>query len=270
MTLSIGISPCPNDTYIFGGLALGRVPGPEFSFRLEDVETLNRLATEAALDVVKVSVAAAAGILDKYALLDCGGALGRGCGPLLVARPGMSLERLRDARIAGPGAATTATLLLRLTTLAQEENLVQTTYDQVMDMVAAGEADAGVVIHEGRFTYGGKGLDLLLDLGEWWETETGLPIPLGVIAIRRSLGQGTAQQVATAIRASLVFARHNEAAIWPYIVDHAQELSEVVIREHIATFVTPFSENLGSEGRHAVERLLVAAGWQGAGESVWV
>lgn len=256
-TLSLGISPCPNDTYIFGALALGLVksPGLGFSVDLQDVETLNRAAADGRFDVIKLSAAAAAQLLDSYALLPCGGALGRGCGPLVVVRPGFGTADLRNARVAIPGRLTTAARLLHLTGLHHGE-LLELRYDEVMPAVAAGTVDAGVVIHEGRFTYGALGLELLLDLGAWWEAETGLPIPLGVIGIRRELGPQVAGQVAEGIRASLAFARQQDAAIWPYIVQHAQEMDPAVIHQHINMFVTDFSMDLGPEGQGAVARLL--------------
>ena len=256
--LSLGISPCPNDTYIFEAWVRGRTPGPNVNVELHDVETLNAMAARGAPDVVKLSVAACAGVLDEYALLDCGGALGRGCGPLVVARNALGPEELSGKRMAIPGRMTTANLLLTLTGLHTGER-VEMGYERVMDTVVMGEVDAGVIIHEGRFSYAARGLKLVLDLGAWWEAETGLPIPLGAIAVRRSLGPEVATRVGAAIRASLAHARSHPDDAWPWIVEHAQEMSPKVIREHIATFVTDFSERLGPEGRDAVARLVAAA-----------
>lgn len=254
--LTLGISPCPNDTYIFGGLLTGHVQADGLSFAptLADVEELNAMARANTPDVVKISVAAGADILDDYGLLPCGGALGRGCGPLLVA--GKPDEEVR--RVAIPGRKTTAALLLELSGLAPGER-VEVRYDRIMDSVASGEFDAGVLIHESRFTYAEHGLHLLADLGAWWEADTGLPIPLGAIAIKRSLGPDVAARVADAIRQSLTFARSGEFDLWPFIRQHAQELSDEVIKAHIAMFVTDFSFDLGPEGKGAVERLLRAA-----------
>jgi len=282
-TLTLGISPCPNDTFIFEALVHGRVQAAGLCFhtRLEDVETLNAKAGCGEYDVVKISVAAAVGFLDKYALLPCGGALGRGCGPLLVARPEAAPEGMAgimDKPVAIPGRLTTAHLLLELTGLHHGPRPVLR-YDEVISAVELGHAlgmldsstegggspsearsiAAGVVIHEGRFTYKSRGLVKLLDLGEWWERATGLPIPLGAIAIRRSLGPDVARSVALAIRASLTQARQAPEVAWPWIVEHAQELSPEVIRAHIETFVTDFSLDLGEEGQAAVTRLLEAA-----------
>ncbi len=259
-TLSLGISPCPNDTYIFEALVHGRIDtgGLAFDTRLEDVETLNAKAERGEYDVVKISVAAAARFLDKYALLPCGGALGRGCGPLLVARPGARLEDIADEPMAIPGKLTTAHLLLELTGLHHGPRPVLR-YDEVIPAVAQGKVAAGVVIHEGRFTYEAHGLRKLLDLGEWWERDTGLPIPLGAIAVRRSLGPDIARLVAEAIRASLTHARKHPEDAWLWITAHAQELSPEVIRAHIEMFVTDFSLDLREEGKAAVTRLLEAA-----------
>ena len=256
--LSLGISPCPNDTYIFEAWVRGRTPGPNVNVELHDVETLNAMAARGALDVVKLSVAACVGVLDEYALLDCGGALGRGCGPLVVARDALGPEELSGKRMAIPGRMTTASLLLTLTGLHTGER-VEMGYERVMDTVVMGEVDAGVIIHEGRFNYAARGLKLVLDLGAWWEAETGLPIPLGAIAVRRSLGPEVATGVGAAIRVSLTHARSHPDDAWPWIVEHAREMSPKVIREHIATFVTDFSERLGPEGRDAVARLVAAA-----------
>ncbi|MFO7597598.1 MAG: 1,4-dihydroxy-6-naphthoate synthase [Desulfocurvibacter africanus] len=258
--LSLGISPCPNDTYIFEALVHGRVDagGLTFDTRLEDVETLNAKAWQGEYDVVKISVAAAVRFLDKYALLPCGGALGRSCGPLLVARPGVRLEDIADVAVAIPGRLTTAHLLLELTGLHHGPRPVLR-YDEVIPAVAEGKVAAGVVIHEGRFTYEAHGLRKLLDLGEWWERDTGLPIPLGAIAVRRSLGPDIARLVAEAIRASLTHARKHPEDALPWITAHAQELSTEVIRAHIEMFVNDFSMDLREEGKAAVTRLLEAA-----------
>ncbi len=269
--LTLGISPCPNDTYIFEALVHGRIDmgGLAFETSLEDVETLNAKAARGEYDVVKVSVAAVVRFLDEYALLPCGGALGRGCGPLLVGRPGMALADIAHATVAIPGKLTTAHLLLELTGLHHGPRPVLR-YDEVIPAVSQGRAfstdsgtaqpmAAGLVIHEGRFTYEAHGLVKLLDLGEWWERETGLPIPLGAIAIRRSLGPDVARQIAEAIRASLAFARRDPQAAWPWIMENAQEMAPEIVSAHIAMFVTDFSMDLGDEGKAAVARLLDAA-----------
>ncbi len=262
MTLSLGFSPCPNDTFIFSALVEGRSPLPQglgqLSLHMADVEELNALAARAALDVTKLSAAAAAGVLEDYVLLDAGGALGRGCGPLLVAARPCAPDDLADAVIAIPGRQTTGNLLLSLHGAfagPRKEML----FDAVMPAVAAAEAEAGVVIHEGRFTYAERGLSLVLDLGAWWEEAMKAPIPLGVIAAKRSLGKERIQAVDRAIRSSLRLAWNNPEAGQGFIRAHAQEMDEMVLRSHIATFVNEFSLDLGEEGRAATRLMLEKA-----------
>ncbi|KAF0234169.1 MAG: hypothetical protein FD177_1081 [Desulfovibrionaceae bacterium] len=256
----MGISPCPNDTFIFHALLHGlapREPGfPLSRLVMADVEELNSLAARGELDVVKISMAAMADAAPHYRLLPCGGALGRGCGPLLVTRadrtPGTPIETL-----ALPGARTTASLLAELSGIPGRR--VQMRYDEVMPAVIRGEVDAGVVIHEGRFTYAAQGLALLQDFGVWWEGRYGLPLPLGVIAARRDLGEPGAQFAAQAIRESLQHAWKHPQDSKAFIAEHAQELSPEVCQSHIETFVTPFSLEIGQEGRRAIEALAEAA-----------
>lgn len=261
--LTLGYSPCPNDTFIFHGLASGLVDWPGgLDVTLADVEELNGMAADGRLDVVKVSVAAAAGILDDYVLLRAGGAMGYGVGPLLVAREQVGLASLDGKTVAIPGRMTTANLLFGLCCreAGVSVELSEMIFDAVFDAVLSGQADAGLVIHEGRFTYGEKGLVRLLDLGAWWEEHTGLPIPLGAIAIRRDLGEETARAMNEAIRQSLLDARENTGRAWDYIKQHAQEMDDAVIREHIKTFVTDYSLDVGDKGVDAVQRLLREAG----------
>ena len=209
--LRLNYSPCPNDTFIFYGLASGLVPLPGFrlDISLADVEVLNVRAARGEADVCKVSFAAAAGLLDDWLLLRAGGAMGRGVGPLLVAREGVEPRDLNGKAVAIPGSRTTANLLFGLycRELGLELERMEMVFDQIMPAVARGEVAAGVVIHEGRFTYAEHGLSRLADLGRWWEERRGLPIPLGVIAVRRALGPGTARLVQDAIRRSLDLAR---------------------------------------------------------------
>lgn len=261
--LRLCFSPCPNDTFIFHGLVSGRVPLPGFDLEpfLADVEVLNGLAAEGRADVCKVSVAAAAGLLDHWLLLRAGGALGRGVGPLLVAREPRSLQSLDRARVAIPGARTTGNMLFGL--LAKEAGIaaqrVEMVFDQILPAVAGGAVDAGVVIHEGRFVYEAMGLHCLADLGQWWESRRNLPLPLGVIAVRRDLGLDTARAVDRAIRASLQDANDGAPGLWDYVRSHAQEMDQGVIERHIATFVTHFSLDVGAEGEEAVQALLAEA-----------
>ena len=255
-TLTLGYSPCPNDTYIFYALVHGRVavPGLEVRERLEDVETLNRLALDGSLDLTKVSYHALGHLRGSYALLRSGGALGRGCGPLIVARPGTTLDSLRNGTVAIPGALTTASLLLRLHTPGLRDLAVMP-FDRIMQAVASGSVAAGVIIHESRFTYRLHGLTCLLDLGEWWERTTGLPIPLGAILGKRSLGGPTLRALDAAVRESLRYARDHEDEVLAYCRRHSQEMDEAVMRRHIRLYVNEFTEDLGDEGVAAVERL---------------
>lgn len=259
-SLSLGYSPCPNDTFIFGGLALGAVrpEGLRFEPFLADVEVLNRKAREAHLDITKISYNAAVFCLRDYWLLRSGGALGRGCGPVLVAKKPRAPEDLTHAVIAIPGRFTTANLLLELVGTHQGPR-VEMSFEKIMPAVAAGEVDAGLVIHEGRLTYGSLGLHLVLDLGAWWEEHTGCPLPLGCIVIRRRLGRETAQAVDRAIGRSLEWARRHPDAVWPYIRSHAQEMDPEVIGRHIETFVNDFSRDVGMEGERAIRKLLQEA-----------
>jgi 1,4-dihydroxy-6-naphthoate synthase len=256
-TLTLGYSPCPNDTYLFYGLVHGKVslPGIRVRERLEDVETLNRLAFDGGLDLTKVSYHALGHLRERYALLRPGGALGRGCGPLIVARPGTTLEDLSKGTVAIPGSLTTAALLLRLYAPGPTA-LEAMPFDRIMQAVASGSAMGGVIIHESRFTYRLHGLTCLLDLGEWWERTTGLPIPLGAIAGRRSLGPDTLRAVERAIRESLRYAREHEAEVLAYCREHSQEMDEDVMKRHIALYVNDFTADMGDEGEAAVNRFL--------------
>lgn len=263
-TLTIGYSPCPNDTFIFYALVHGKVkvPGVTFRERLEDVETLNRLALEGALDITKISYHALGRLREQYALLRSGGALGRGCGPLIVARPGARLEDIRTGSIAVPGTLTTAYLLLRLYD-PRITNIVAMTFDRIMQAVAGGEVAAGLIIHESRFTYPLYKLEKLLDLGEWWESFSGLPIPLGAILGKRALGKDLLLAVEEAIRESLRYARQHTDEVMEYCRRHSQEMDEGVMKSHIDLYVNDFSLDLGSEGLAAVRRLFSEAGARG-------
>ena len=188
MRVTLGYSPCPNDTFVFCGLVHGHIAGaPECEEVLADIETLNEMALRGQLDATKISFHALAHLREEYCLLHSGGALGRGCGPLLVAREQLALEDLKHKRIAIPGRLTTAALLLRLFDPSIEQLAVMP-FDQIVDATAQGVVDAGVIIHESRFTYAQHGLAAIIDLGQWWEESTGHPIPLGGILARRSLG----------------------------------------------------------------------------------
>lgn len=258
--LTLGYSPCPNDTFIFYALVHGRIPLPGFTLseRLEDVETLNALALAGTLDLTKISYHALGHLRRDYALLRSGGALGRGCGPLVVARAPLRMEDLRGRRIAVPGRLTTANLLLQLHG-AGYENVVFLPFHRIIDAVADGTVEAGVIIHESRFTFHERGLQQICDLGAWWEAETGLPIPLGGILARRDLGAATIARIDAALAASVAYAFAHPQEPKAYIRTHAQELDPTVIEQHIALYVNDFSQGLGTEGETAVRTLLERA-----------
>jgi 1,4-dihydroxy-6-naphthoate synthase len=258
MRLTLGISPCPNDTFIFDALANGLVDADGLSVEVvhQDVQTLNEWALAGRLDLTKLSYGVLPRVLGTYALLEAGGALGQGVGPLLIARPGTPPIDPARALVAIPGRDTTAHLLFSLAfpEATRKRFLV---FSEIEAAVSRGEVDAGVIIHESRFTYAGRGLVRLLDLGEHWETLTGgAPIPLGGIVGRRSLGGPLLRRVDALVRRSLEHARSRGDALSGYVRGHAQELDEAVIRQHIALYVNDFSLGLGGAGHRAVERLL--------------
>lgn len=257
--LEVGISPCPNDTYIFFALANGLIDTPfTTSFFMADVERLNARARAADIAVTKLSVAAMVDALDDYILLRAGGALGYGCGPIVVARENTCISAIANERLAIPGTMTTANLLLSLHNVHKGERVVMQ-FDEVMPAVQRGDVAAGVVIHEGRFTYEKFGLVKLFDLGRWWEDTTTLPIPLGGIAVRRDVGMETALAMEDAIRRSLQRVMDSPAEARAYIKQHAQEMDDDVIDQHIATFVNNFSMELGTNGEDAIRILLEKA-----------
>jgi 1,4-dihydroxy-6-naphthoate synthase len=258
--LTLGYSPCPNDTFIFYGLMHGRIPLPQVKLveRLEDVETLNRLAVAGQLDLTKISYHALGHLRQDYALLHSGGALGRGCGPLVVAKQATDMEQLRCKKIAVPGQLTTANLLLQLYAEGFEDLLILP-FHQIMAAVASGAVAAGVIIHESRFTYRRHGLQQVLDLGRWWEEDSGCPIPLGGILAKRSLGSELIGQIDNALRRSVEYAFANPRQPQQYIQQHAQELEEEVIRKHIELYVNDFSIELSDVGIKAIETLFSRA-----------
>lgn len=256
-TLRFGFSPCPNDTFAFHALLHGQVPTPGFKLEpvLADVEELNRKALKAELELSKLSFHALAHVLDDYALLRSGAALGRGCGPLLVTRPGAQGPDLAKSKIAVPGRFTTAHLLLTLY-LGAPPSVEPMLFSEVMPAVARGDYEAGLIIHEGRFTYERLGLQSLVDLGQWWEEETGLPIPLGCIAARRDLGRDMALALEKALAESVRQAWAKPQASRDYVLAHAQEMELPVVNQHIELYVNSFTQDLGEEGVRAVEYML--------------
>lgn len=256
--LSLGYSPCPNDTFIFYALVHEKIATADLHFAqplLEDVETLNSWALQRRLDVTKISCHALGHVLDEYCVLSAGSALGRGCGPLLVAASDRLAESLIGKRVAIPGRLTTAALLFRLF-LPTCGELVEMRFDLIMEAVRRGEVDAGVIIHESRFTYAEQGLVCLQDLGQWWEDVSGQPIPLGCIVARRSLGRDKLERIDQAIAASVEYAFASPAACLPYIREHSQETAAEVVQSHIELYVNTFSRDLGADGIAAIEAFL--------------
>lgn len=267
-TLPIAFSPCPNDTFIFHAWAHGLVPGaPQLDVTYADIDITNHLAARGeGLDVMKISYAALPWVLEDYRLLPCGGALGRGCGPLVLAKEAADAGSLSGKRVAVPSERSTAYLLFRLWAAQQVPGgvgeIVVMPFHEIMPAVRDGKIDAGLVIHEARFTYKEYGLHMLQDLGSWWEADTGLPIPLGAIIARRSLDIGS-DTISGWIRSSLDYAWANPEASSAYVMEHAQELSVEVAKSHIELYVNAFSRDLGEDGYGAVEALLGRAADQG-------
>jgi 1,4-dihydroxy-6-naphthoate synthase len=264
MTYSLAYSPCPNDTYIFAALTNGLLDGaPHVDVVLDDVEALNVAARDGRHELTKVSYGAIPYLLERYRILRAGGALGRGCGPLVVAREERDLSSFGpDAVFAIPGTLTTAYLLLRLA-LGREPRINVMRFDAIVAAVAAGAVDAGLIIHESRFTYAQAGLACVTDLGDWWETATGNPIPLGAILVRRDIGDDDAHAIDDAIRRSLSFARTRENDILDYVRAHAFEMDDRVMRAHIDLYVNEYSDDVGDGGVAAVNDLFARAAAHG-------
>jgi len=259
MTLSLGFSPCPNDTFIFDALVNNKFDrnGTGFSVQLADVEQLNKMAIEGVLDVTKLSFGVIPEVSDKYQILDAGSALGRGCGPLLISREYIEADHevLNQLKIAIPGRKTTANLLLSMAFpgIWQKEEML---FSEVEGAVLSGKVDAGLIIHENRFTYQSKGLKKIIDLGEYWENKTNMPIPLGCIAIRRSLPDKMKKDVSVLIRKSIQSAFDHPEAPMDYVAAHSQEMSKEVMKKHIALYVNDYSLSLGNKGTEAIRLLL--------------
>lgn len=262
--LTLGYSPCPNDTYIFYGIATGRIRPVAGSVRVSfhDVETLNKLAEKACYDVTKLSFYAWLRVKASYRMLSCGGALGYGCGPVLISKRPMSPGEVSSARVVLPGEGTTAHLLFRLwAPEAADRSFVP--YDEILGKIQSGEADCGVIIHESRFTFAQSGFHRIVDLGQWWERKTGLPIPLGCIAVRNSFSESQIRKIESAIRESMDFAGSSPPGLIPHIREFAKEMAPEILQKHIETFVNDFSWDLGEEGHRAVktlESMAIAAG----------
>ncbi|CAM5741447.1 hypothetical protein STAFG_4595 [Streptomyces afghaniensis 772] len=264
--LKIAYSPCPNDTFVFDALAHGRVPGaPAFDVTFADIDITNGMAERGEFDVLKVSYAVLPYVLEQYALLPCGGALGRGCGPLVLTRePDVDLT---GRTVAVPSEKSTAYLLFRLwaaDTLSDGVGeIVVMPFHEIMPAVRDGKVDAGLVIHEARFTYRNYGLHKLADMGEHWENTTGLPIPLGAIIAKRSLGEQKLRLLADSVRTSVRAAWDDPEVSRPYVMEHAQEMDPAVADQHIGLYVNEFTADLGEDGYAAVRGLLTRAAAEG-------
>ncbi len=255
-TLTLGISPCPNDTFIFHALLHGLVDFPyKIKYIMADVEELNARACAGELHATKLSVGVLPTALSHYAVLRSGGALGFGCGPLLVAREPLSPEAQQYASIAIPGRMTTAALLLNLHGRFQGSRQ-EMIFDKVMEHVLTKRCDMGLIIHEGRFTYEAHGLHKIVDLGQWWEEAFHAPLPLGVITVRRDVDKNVGLALEKAITQSILYARAHPEVSADFIGAHAQEMSPEVTAAHIATFVNDYSLDLGELGQKAVEMLV--------------
>lgn len=257
MKLSLGFSPCPNDTFIFDALVNGKIDTGDFQFEpvLEDVQTLNRWALEKKLDLSKISYGVWPLIQKDYQLLDAGGALGRGVGPLLIARENIPVSKVNELRVAIPGRETTAHMLFSLA-FPNAVNKEFMLFSDIEHAVLDGRVDCGVIIHENRFTYMKRGLVKLMDLGEFWEEKTQAPIPLGGIVLRNDRDRGIANRIDEMIRKSVMYSQANYPQLSDYVKQHAQEMDEAIMRQHIDLYVNHFSLGLGKEGKKAVDTLL--------------
>ena len=262
MTVTLGFSPCPNDCFMFDAIVHQRIDleGLAFTLVMDDVEALNRRAFAGAIDVTKLSYHALAHCLANYALLDAGSALGRGCGPLVISARSMAPDEVAagGVRIAIPGMYTTANLLLSLA-FPEARDKTPMVFSDIESAVLEGRFDAGLIIHENRFTYQTRGLKKVIDLGEFWERTTGAPIPLGGIAVRRSLPNAVQQAMGRVMRRSVEYAFAHPEASRVFVRAHAQEMDDEVMRQHIDLYVNEYSVDLGAEGRRAVEVLFERA-----------
>jgi 1,4-dihydroxy-6-naphthoate synthase len=264
MRLTLGFSPCPNDTFIFDAMVHGRIDteGLEFDYFLADVEELNRKALASEADITKISFHVYSYIAGNYLILDSGSALGHRNGPLLISKHPLNSLELKDKRIAIPGKYTTANLLF---SIAWPEAKKKTEYlfSDIEEVLLREEADAGLLIHETRFTYEKKGLRRIADLGEYWENLTGLPIPLGAIVINRKIPEEIALKVNRILRRSLEFAMKDSSASYDFVSGNAREMDSTVMNRHIKLFVNEYSLSLGKHGKEAVEGLFRIANEKG-------
>ena len=258
--ITLGFSPCPNDTFIFDALVNGKLNTQNLQFEvvMADVEALNKMAFEGQLDVTKLSYHALAHLLPTYQLLDSGSALGTNCGPLLIGKKHWSKADIESARIAIPGAYTTANFLLNLA-FPKAQNKVTMLFSDIENAVESDEVDLGLIIHENRFTYQDKGLVKIIDLGEFWESETQLPIPLGGITVKRNLEQGTKILIERLIRESVSMALAQPKNTMAFVKKYAQAMDEKVMMQHIGLYVNDYTISLGKVGQKAVNQLFMMA-----------
>jgi 1,4-dihydroxy-6-naphthoate synthase len=256
MRLSLGFSPCPNDTFIFDAMVHGRIDteGLEFDYFLTDVEELNKRALTAAVDITKISYHAYAYVAENYLILDAGSALGHRNGPLLISKRRIGIDELSKLKIAIPGKYTTANLLFSIA-WPGVTNKTEYVFSNIEDALLKDEVDAGLIIHETRFTYYKRGLHKLADMGEYWEGLTGLPIPLGAIVIKRDIPEDIALKVNRVVRRSLEYAYKDSFASYDFVAGNAREMDSTVMNNHIKLFVNEYSLNLGSKGREAIVEL---------------
>jgi 1,4-dihydroxy-6-naphthoate synthase len=264
MKLTLGFSPCPNDTFIFDAMVHGRIDteGLEFDYFLTDVEDLNRKALTATVDITKISYHAYAYVAKDYLILDSGSALGHRNGPLLISKRRVGISELPKLRIAIPGKYTTANLLFSIA-WPEVINKKEYLFSEIEDALLAEEVDAGLIIHETRFTYFRRGLHKLADMGEYWETLTGLPIPLGAIVINRNIPDDIAQKVNRVLRRSLEYAYKDSFASYDFVAGNAREMDSTIMNNHIKLFVNEYTLDLGSTGREAILELFRIAGEKG-------
>jgi 1,4-dihydroxy-6-naphthoate synthase len=254
--ISLGFSTCPNDTFIFDAMIHQKIDteGLEFEVVLGDVEELNQKALQGELDVTKISYHAYSKIADNYLILDSGSALGYKNGPLLISRLKIYPDEVDELKIAIPGINTTANLLFSIA-YPHAKNKKEYLFSDIEEAVLSNEVDAGLIIHENRFTYEKKGLKKIIDLGEYWEKETGLPIPLGGIVVNRKLDNEIQHKINRILKRSVAFAFEDPKSAYPFIKQHAQEMDEDVMYKHIELYVNDFTKELGSEGRNAIDAL---------------
>lgn len=262
--ITIGFSPCPNDTFIFDALVHHKIDteGLDFEVVLGDVEELNQKAFNKELDITKLSYHAYGYLTDDYVLLDAGSALGKGCGPLLVQSSNFKVQNLEGCSIAIPGKYTTANFLLSIAH-PEATNKTEMLFSDIENAILTRKVDVGLLIHENRFTYKQKGLEKIIDLGEYWENTTGALIPLGGIVMKRSFDSGTINKVNRLIRKSIEHAFKNEGSALAYMQQHAQEMDEQIMMQHVALYVNKYSIDLGEEGRAAVTKMFNLAQQKG-------